>query len=96
MNRKMIIAIVASAFIALFEYFVLLLFWGGDGTFTFFATPIAFIIYLMLQFILLKHFHNLIIFKNIIKFSMVLLTPLLSMGTVWLIAKIIGINITIL
>ena len=96
MNWKMIIAIVASAPIVFFEYFVLLWFWGGDGTFTFLATPIVFVLYLLLQFILLKHSHNLIVFKNTIKLSMFLLTPLFSMGTVWLIAKIIGINITIL
>ncbi len=79
----------------IFEYFVLIWFWGGDGLFTFWATPIAFIMYLIAHIVFMKIFHDEIIIGTVLKFSAVLLTPILSIATVWLIAKLLGIAIII-
>lgn len=94
MKALWIIAVIILTPVALFEYFVLFWFWGGDGTFTFFATPIAFGIYLWLQIQISKKYES-VAAKNICKFSMVLVTPMLAAFTVWCLAKILGIDITI-
>lgn len=43
-----IILYIVSVPIALFEYFVLFWFWSGDGVFTLILTPLTFITYLIL------------------------------------------------
>lgn len=81
--------------VLLYEYFVLIWFWGGDGIFTLFAIPIIFIILLSIQ-IYLKKRHTLTKMQNIaINLFIAFLTPLLSMLIVWLIALFLGINIVI-
>lgn len=83
-------SIVLSIPVALLEYFVLFWFWSGDGTFTLVATPIAFITYFVIQICLMKKISNYTTIQTVLKFTMILLTPLLSMLTVWLIAKACG------
>ena len=97
MNFKvlLIIAIIVSIPIALFEYLVLFWFWGGDGSFTFFVTPIALAIAIIVQVLLIKKFYKKSLLCTFLKFSVVLLSPFLAMLSVWLIGKIFGINITI-
>ena len=69
-------------------------FWGGDGAFAFFGCGISFIIYLILHiFIYFKSRNK---FKKIIIYSAVILAPIMSVVTIYLIlAPLLGINIQI-
>lgn len=91
----LIICVLLAIPIVMFEYFVFLWFWGGDGIFTFFSTPIVFIIYAILQIVLTKKFRTISILSTCLKFSTIILTPLVTILTVIVIAEILGITIAI-
>ena len=79
---------------ALFEYFMFMWFWGGDGAFAFFGCGISFIIYLALHiFAFIKMKEK---FKKFIIYSAIILTPILSVITIYLIlAPLLGITIQV-
>ena len=82
------------AVFVMYEYFMFMWLWGGDGAFAFFGCGISFIIYLTLHiFIYFKSGNK---FKKIIIYSAVILTPIISVVTIYLIlAPLLGINIQI-
>lgn len=86
---------ILSVPLALFEYFVLFWFWGGDGRFAFFTTPICFLFYMGAIIFLIKRNKEIMWLCTVLKFAAVLVTPILTMVTVWLLAAILGISITI-
>lgn len=94
-NLFIILCILLAIPIGLFEYFVLFWFWGGDGTFNFIVVPIVFIVFIILHIVLLNRYTNVKLINNILKFSLVFSTPILSMLTVWILAKIFGVDIQI-
>ena len=76
------------------EYFMFMWFWGGDGEFAFFGCGISYIIYLALH--ILAYFKVQIKFKRIIIYSAIILTPILSVVTIYFIlAPLLGITIQI-
>lgn len=76
------------------EYFMFMWFWGGDGAFAFFGCGISFIIYLALH--IFAYFKVPVKIKRIIIYSAFILTPILSVITIYLIvAPLLGINIQI-
>ena len=78
----------------LFEYFVFLWLWGGDGAFAFFGCGISFIVYLALH--IFAYFKVQTKFKRIIIYSAIILTPILSVVTIYFIlAPLLGISIQI-
>ena len=81
--------------IALFDYLVFAWFWTGDGTFSLIATPIAFVLYLLLLIFIKKRFTLSHLWNIISRLAIILLTPILSMFTVSLIALLFGIDISI-
>lgn len=91
----LVICIVLAIPAALFEYFVLFLFWGGDGIFTLIGIPIVFILCIGLHILLIKKYSDIMLLNRILKFSLVLSTPVISMAIVWLFAKIFRVDITI-
>lgn len=91
----LVICIVLAIPAALFEYFVLFWFWGGDGIFTFIGVPIVFILCIGLHILLINKYGDIMLLNRILKFSLVLSTPVISMAMVWLFAKIFGVDITI-
>ena len=79
----------------LFEYFALFWFWGGDGVFTFISIPVNYIVYCILQIFILKKYKENIRVKKVLINSIVFITPVLSVATSYLIAKIFNIEIQI-
>ncbi len=97
MKQKVIniIAYIVSAPIVLFEYFVLFWFWGGGDAFNFILTPIVFGVYL----VAVLHFNKMNRVKSffvwLVKLICVLVLPILTIATVWLLAIIFGVDIII-
>ncbi len=82
------------AVFVMYEYFMFMWFWGGDGAFAFFGCGISFIIYLTLHIFI--YFKSGSKFKKIIIYGAVILTPIISVVTIYLIlAPLLGINIQI-
>ena len=82
------------AIFTLIEYFMFLWFWGGDGVFTFFGCGISFIVYLALHIFAYFKFQQK--FKKLIVYSAIILTPILSVITIYLIlAPLLGITIQV-
>ena len=80
----------------LFEYLMWFVFWAGDGTFTFIAMPITFAIYLTLLLVFKKRYKQRFGKFNIAAIiAIIILTPILSGGTVELIAWLFGIPIVV-
>lgn len=98
-NKKTNIAIVLSGIlllpVALYEYITLFWFWGGDGIFIFFTVPLAYILYIVLHLAILKKHRENKLASIIGKFSMVIVTPILTIATIYLISKVFNIDIHI-
>jgi len=76
------------------EYFMFMWFWGGDGAFAFLGCGISFIIYLALH--IFAYFKVHLKFKKIIIYSAIILTPILSVITIYMIlAPLLGISIQV-
>ena len=76
------------------EYFMFMWFWGGDDAFAFLGCGISFIIYLALHFF--AYYKVQIKFKRIIIYNAIILTPILSVITIYLIvAPLLGISIQV-
>jgi len=76
------------------EYFMFMWFWGGDGAFAFLGCGISFIIYLALH--IFAYFKVQLKFKKIIIYSAIILTPILSVITIYMIlAPLLGISIQV-
>ncbi len=76
------------------EYFVFMWFWGGDGAFAFFGCGISYIIYLALHIFAFFKLENK--YKKFIIYSAIILTPILSVVTIYLIlAPLLGISIQV-
>ena len=82
------------AIFTLIEYLMFMWFWGGDGAFAFFGCGISFFVYLALHiFAYFKVLHK---FKKTIVYSAIILTPILSVFTIYLIlAPLLGITIQV-
>ena len=95
MKRAMIFLLhVSLAIFTLIEYFMFIWFWGGDGEFAFFGCGISFIIYLVLH--IFAYFKVNEKFKKVIIYSAIILTPILSVITIYLIlAPLLGVSIQI-
>ena len=92
----LILAVIISIPLAFFEYVALFWIWGGDGSFTLYTTPIVFVLYSILHIVAIKKFKDMWIAKTILKFSAILITPVLSAAlTVFWLAEILGITIFI-
>lgn len=81
--------------VVLFEYFVLLWFWGGSDIFNLISTPIVYIAYLIIIILIKKKIKP----KNssylLIEISSAIILPILTMATVWLLALFLGVEIVI-
>ncbi len=76
------------------EYFMFMWFWGGDGAFAFFGCGISYIIYLALHIFAFLKLENK--YKKFIIYSAIILTPILSVVTIYLIlAPLLGISIQV-
>ncbi len=74
------------------EYFMFMWFWGGDGAFAFFGCGISYIIYLALHIFAFFKLENK--YKKFIIYSAIILTPILSVVTIYLIlAPLLGVSI---
>ncbi len=78
--------------VVVFEYFVLFWFWGGAGAFNFFATPVAFVLY-MAGFVFAAGKASL--GKSLKVFALVFV-PLLTIITVCAAARLCGVETTIM
>ncbi len=95
MKRAIILLLhIPLAIFTLIEYFMFMWFWGGDGAFAFFGCGISFIVYLALHiFAYFKFQHK---FKKLIVYSAIILTPILSVITIYLIlAPLLGMTIQV-
>ncbi len=80
--------------LVLFEYFAFMWFWSGDGSFAFFGCGISFIIYLTLHIFAWHKASDK--FRKLVLYSAVILTPILSVVTVYLVlAPLFGVQIQI-
>lgn len=98
MLKKVVLClgIIVSIVIAICEYLLLLIYWGGDGVFAFFAVPIVYTLFLLIQLLIyIKHKMN-VRTKKILKYSMIFLTPLLTICIINVFAMVFGINISIM
>ena len=95
MKRAIIFLLhIPLAIFLLVEYFVFMWFWGGDGEFAFFGCGISFIIYLVLH--IFAYFKANGKFKKVIIYSAIILTPILSVITIYFIlAPLLGVSIQI-
>ena len=95
MKRAIIFLLhVPLAVFVLIEYFVFMWFLGGDGAFAFFGCGISFIVYLALH--IFAYFKVQFKLKKIIIYSAIILTPILSIITIYLIiAPLLGITIQV-
>ncbi len=76
------------------EYFMFMWFWGGDGAFAFFGCGISYIIYLALHIFAFFKLENK--YKKFIIYSAIILTPILSVVTIYLIlAPLLGVSIQV-
>ena len=95
MKKAIIVLLhIPLAIFLMVEYFMFMWFWCGDGEFAYFGCGISFMIYLALHvFAFLKANNK---FKKFIIYSAILLTPILSVLTIYLIlAPLLGISIQI-
>ena len=77
-----------------FEYFVFLWLWSADGLFTLLGCGISYMIYFALHIMVICKVPDK--YKRIIMHSTVILTPVLSIATVYfLLAPLFGINIAV-
>ena len=90
---KIILAIIAIP-VVLFEYFVFLWYWSGDGMFTLISVPIVFATIVALHVLFIKLVQKAYL-KHILTISSVFLSPVFTMLIVFFIAYIFGINIEI-
>ena len=82
------------AIFILIEYFMFMWFWCGDGAFAFFGCGISYIVYLALH--IFAYFKVQLKFKKIIIYGAIILTPILSVTTIYLIlAPLLGITIQV-
>ena len=94
--RKVIIFLlhIPLAIFTFIEYFMFMWFWGGDGAFAYFGCGISFIIYLLLH--IFAYFKVNEKLKKVIIYSAIILTPILSVITIYLIlAPLLGVSIQI-
>jgi hypothetical protein len=91
-----IIGIILLVPIVGFEYFGFLWFWFGDGEFNRITVPLTFIVILILHIVLINKYKEKKLVSRILKFSTFAVNPLLTMVLVEIIAKIIGVDITIM
>ena len=76
------------------EYFMFMWLWGGDGAFAFFGCGISYIIYLALHIFAFFKVENK--YKKFIIYSAIILTPILSVVTIYLlVAPLLGISIQV-
>lgn len=95
-KRLLIILVHILLFPVVFiEYFGLLWFWLGDGTYMFFAVPIFFTVFVILQLYLRRRFQDKPLLYTTLKYSILLLTPILAMFSSYHLANILGIQIEI-
>ena len=82
------------AVFVMFEYYMFMWFWSGDGTFALCGCGISFIIYMALH--IFAYFKVPNKYKKGIIYSAIILTPILSIVTVYsVLAPILGITIQI-
>ncbi len=95
MKRAIIFLLhIPLAIFILVEYFMFMWFWGGDGAFAFFGCGISYIVYLALH--IFAYFKVQLKFKKVIIYSAIILTPILSVITIYLIlAPLLGIIIQV-
>ena len=95
MKRAIIFLLhIPLAIFILIEYFMFMWFWGGDGAFAFFGCGISYIVYLALH--IFAYFKVQLKFKKVIIYSAIILTPILSVITIYLIlAPLLGITIQV-
>ena len=97
-NRNNIAIIVIASLllpVAVLEYFILLWFWGGDGLFTLISAPILYSLFMIIQFKIFKRYKENALINVIGYFSKVLITPVLTVATLYLIAWIFKIHIEV-
>ncbi len=83
------------AVFAAFEYFCFIWLWTGDGEFTLIGCGISFIIFLAIHILLLFKTQNRML-KRIIVYSAIILTPILSIITVYaVLAPLCGVIIEV-
>lgn len=90
-----IILCVVTVPIVIFEYFVLVWFWGGAGVFNFISTPIIFVIYLIAIMYLKEKINVKSSVALLVKIFSVVILPVLTIFTAWVFALLLGINILI-
>ncbi len=97
MKRKIIsiTLYIVSVPMVLFEYFTLFWFWGGADIFNFISTPVIFVIYLIAVMHLKKKYKTKDHLAVLINILLISILPALTIVTVWVLALLLGINITI-
>lgn len=91
-----IIICAVSVPIVLFEYLILLWFWGGADVFNFILTPVIFAIYLIGLIYFKKRIKVKAFLDFLIKVLIVISLPILTIASVRIFALLLGINIMIL
>ena len=81
--------------IILFEYFILIWFWGGDGLFTLISVPFIFGIFGIMYMIGIKKNKENKRIAKVLTNSFVFFTPILSAAITYLIALLFGVEIEI-
>ncbi len=94
-NILRIIFLMIALPVVVFEYIILVWFWGGADTFNFFATPLTYIIYLLISVYLKKKLKNNNIDNLLYNVTIAITLPILSMFTVWIMAMVFGVSIII-
>ena len=94
---KIVITLIAILLlpVAIYEYFVFLWYWGGDGLFTLIAVPILYSLFMFIQSRIFKRYKENVLISTIGYFTKVLITPVLTVATLYLIAWIFKIDIII-
>lgn len=94
MKALKIILAIASIPVLLFEYFVFMWYWSGDGTYMLVSVPLVFAVLTALHVFFIKRAEKACL-KHALTLSCVFLNPVFTVVIVYLIAFIFGVRIEI-
>jgi hypothetical protein len=84
---------ILSVPIALMEYLILFMYWGGDGTFI--SLPVIFVVLLVPHIVFINKYKEKKLLCTILKFSIFIVIPILTITLLLIISKITGVDINI-